>query len=89
MKMLLMLGLLIGASIAVTAWARPSTASLPVTSRSASSDGADESVAVDDTAAPGEIRWVQGGSRRRVLGVWLLAMTGTAVVLRARRQRTI
>ena len=32
---------------------------------------------------------VESGSRRRVLGAWLLAMAGTAVVLRARRHRTI
>lgn len=80
-KRLFALGLILAMSIAGAAWARRPATATPVTGRVTSMD--EGIVSANGRQLP------NAGTHRRSLGLWLLAMTGTAVGLRARRSRTI
>ena len=77
------LGLMLAVTIAGAAWAHRST------NRVATRVEPVEVGAGGAKSSANERQRPKTGSPRRLLGVCLLAMTGTAVVLRARRSRTI
>jgi hypothetical protein len=82
-KRFLALGLMLAVTIAGAAWAHQSTNKIAarVEIVDAGTGGA--------TSSANERQLPKTGSPRRLLGLCLLAMTGTTVVLRARRPRTI
>jgi len=77
------LGLMLAVTIAGAAWAQQSTNTIAahVETVDLGTGGA--------TSSANERQPAKTGSPRRVLGLCLLAMTGTTVFLRARRPRTI
>jgi hypothetical protein len=77
------LGLMLAVTIAGAAWAHQSTNKITahVETADVGTGGA--------TSSANERQLPETGSSRRLLGLCLLAMTGTTVVLRARRPRTI
>jgi hypothetical protein len=77
------LGLMLAVTFAGAAWAHRST------NRVAAHAETVEVGAGGARSSENEGQRPKTGSPRRLLGVCLLAMTGTAVVLRARRPRTI
>lgn len=74
------LGLMIAVAIGGATWAHQSTSKIATRV---------ETVNVGTTWRSSEHQLAGVGSSKRLLGLCLLAMTGTTVVLRARRPRTI
>jgi hypothetical protein len=74
------LGLMIAVAIGGATWAHQSTSKLATRA---------ETVDMGTTWSSSEHQLAGVGGSKRLLGLCLLAMTGTTVVLRARRPRTI
>jgi hypothetical protein len=77
-------GLVLALSIAGAALAHQSTSKI-----AAQVETVDAGTGGDSTLTASEGQRPKVATPRRLLGLWLLAMTGTTVVLRARRPRTI
>jgi hypothetical protein len=99
MRRRIVLCMILGTVVSVAAWAGTTAIATLATGRVASVDDSGRRVPIDaatTTVGPNAIVPAtdrnsprQPAAPRRLLGAWLLAMTGTTVVLRARRRRTI
>ena len=82
-KRLLALGLMLAVTIAGAAWAHQSANKITTHIETV------DLVTGGGTSSATERQLPKTGNPRRLVGLCLLAMTGTTVVLRARRPRTI